>query len=170
MAPRVGLTVLKGDATETEALAGAMKGADVVVSCIGNVDQQLVMERTANAVLSIARDQTTQPKCIFISSLGANGTSFIIKLVSILLGGRKTFADYDRADRLIDAENKVPYVLVRPTGYRDEPSTGTYKAFRKKITFGKLIARSDVAQFMFDATQSDQWNGPGGVQLVGQKE
>lgn len=167
---RDGLTIMKGDVTNDADIIAAVAEANVVVSSIGNTNKALVMERTTRLVLDAARAQPALPKCIFISSLGCSGTSWLIKMVSILLGGKKVFEDYDKADALISGEAAVPYVLVRPTGYTDGPGTGRYTIFRSGVTFAKLIPRADVAQFLFDATTATTWDGPGGVQLGGFNE
>jgi hypothetical protein len=168
--PREGLTVMAGDATQPEDVAAAIANADVVVSCVGGSKGVHIMESTARSVLDAARLLQNPPKSIFISSLGCSGSSWLIKLVSIIIGGRKTFADYDKADILISRENTVPYVLVRPTGFTDNPGTGKYTVFRSGGTFAKLIPRADVAKFLFDATTTNTWDGPGGVQLGGYQE
>ncbi len=165
-----GLTVMKGDTTQSSDVAAVIANADVVVSCVGNSKDVHIMESTARSVLEAARARQTPPKTIFISSLGCSGTSWPIKMVSILMGGKKTFRDYNQADILISSEAEVPYVLVRPTGFTDKPGTGKYTVFRSGGTFAKLIPRADVAQFLFDATTTNTWDGPGGVQLGGYKD
>ncbi len=165
--PMDGLTIIEGDATRTPDIATLIEGVDVVVSCVGNSKNNHVMESTAKSVLGAARARANPPKAIFISSLGCGGTSWLIKMVSILLGGKKTFDDYNRADALIASTTDAPIVLVRPTGFTDKPGTGKYAVFRSGVTFAKLIPRADVAQFLFDATLSATWDGPGGVQLGG---
>ena len=162
-----GLTIFKGDVTQSKDVAAIVADVDVVVSCVGNAKNTYVMEPAARSILEAARSQETPPKCIVISSLGCNGSSWPIKMISIVLGGRKTFADYDRADALILKESTVPYVLVRPTGLTDKPGSGKYTAVRTGGTFSKLIARADVAKFLFDATTESTWDGPGAVHLGG---
>lgn len=170
LSPEEGLTVIKGDATQPADVTALIKDADVVVSCVGNSKDTYIMESTARSVLDAAGAEISPPKAIFISSLGCSGTSWQVKMISILLGGKRTFADYEAADKLISAETTVPYVLVRPTGFTDLPGTGKYTVFRKGGTFARRIARADVAQFLLDATVADTWDGPGGVQLGGFKE
>jgi len=164
---RKGLVVIKGDATKNSDVAALVAGADVVVSCVGNSKRTYIMEQTAQNVLDAARVRPNPPKSVFISSLGCSGTSWLIKTISILLGGKKTFADYDAADRLIAKETVVPYVLVRPTGLTDLPASGKYTVFRKGITFANRITRADLARFLLDATVEATWDGPDGVQLGG---
>lgn len=164
---RDSLKVIKGNTKNSNDVATAIAGADVVVSCIGETNEGPVMESTARSVLETARMQENRPKTIFISSLGCRGTSWIVKMISILMGGGKVFDDYDKADRLISKETIVPYVLVLPTGLTNEPGTGKYTVYKSGGTFAKRIPRADLAQFLFDATSQNTWDGQGGVQLGG---
>ena len=113
--PREGLMVVKGDSTQSSDVAALIADVDVLVSCVGNSKNNYIMAQTARCVLGAARALSTPPKTVFISSLGCSGTSWAIKMFSILLGGKRTFDDYDAADGLISRETTVPYVLVRPT-------------------------------------------------------
>ncbi len=163
------LEIIQGDASNASDVATLVEGVDLIVSCVGGSKGVFIMESTAKNVLAAARTQVTPPKAIFISSLGCSGTSFLIKILSILMGGPKTFADYDKADRLIASENVIPVVLARPTGLNDEPAKGAYSVFRKNVTFAPLLPRADLAQFLFDASFQGTWDGPKGVQLAGVK-
>ena len=85
-----------------------MAGANIVVSCVGETKEGPIMEHTARSVLDAARTQENPPKTIFISSLGCGGTSWVVKMISILMGGAKVFDDYNKADALIIKETTVP--------------------------------------------------------------
>ncbi|MCJ8322584.1 MAG: SDR family oxidoreductase [Rhizobiales bacterium] len=164
---RDGLTIIQGDTKNADDVAAATVDVNVIVSCVGETKEGPVMELTARSVLAAARTQESPPKTIFISSLGCGGTSWIVKLLSILMGGRQVFDDYNKADALISNEQTVPYVLVRPTGLTDEAATGKYAVYKSGVTFVKRISRSDMAQFLFDATTKNDWDGQGGFQLGG---
>lgn len=87
--PREGLTAIKGDSTEPSDVAAFIADVDVLVSCVGNSKDSYIMESTARNVLGAARARTTPPKVVFITSLGCSSTSWTIKMISILLGGKK---------------------------------------------------------------------------------
>ena len=163
------LAVIKGDATNPDDVAVLIANVDAVVSCVGNAKGALIMERTAGAVLAAAAQHPTPPKSMFVSSIGCGGTSWIVKQLLCLIGGRRGFADYDRADARISEETRVPYVLVRPAALNQKPGTGRYRVFTSDGTFAKPIPRADVAKFLFDALTTDAWNGQGGFQLAGRK-
>jgi uncharacterized protein YbjT (DUF2867 family) len=55
-------TAIQGDATSIDDVAQLIDGADVVVSCVGNPNNEThIMEATANNVLEAAGQQTSAP-------------------------------------------------------------------------------------------------------------
>jgi len=163
------LSALKGDVTSPSDVAKVILGDDVVVSCLGNVKGVLIMEIAAKAILEASAKQSKPQKCFFISSIGCGGTSWVVKKMLQLIGGRSSFADYERADARISSEGEVPYVLVRPAALKEKPGNGKYRVFQGDGTFARPIAKEDVAEFLFDAISSNQWDGRGGLQLAGMK-
>ena len=163
------LSALKGDVTSPSDVAKVILGDDVVVSCLGNVKGVLIMEKAADAILQAAAAQPNPPKCLFVSSIGCGGTSWVIKQMLQMIGGRSSFADYERADARISREGEVPYVLVRPAALKEKPGNGKYRAFRGDGTFARPITKEDVAAFLLDAISSNRWDGQRGFQLAGGK-
>lgn len=161
------LKAMKGDVANASDVQSVIGQVDVVVSCLGNVKGVLIMEKAAEAILQAAGAQPKPPKCVFVSSIGCGGTSWIVKQMLQMIGGRASFADYERADARISSEMNVPYVLVRPAALKEKPGNGNYRVFQGDGTFARPIAKEDVAAFLMDATESDQWNGTGGFQLAG---
>ena len=53
----------------------AIADADVVVSCLGNVEGVLIMEKAAEAILAAAAARQDSPKCLIVSTIGCAGTS-----------------------------------------------------------------------------------------------
>ena len=78
------------------------------------------MYKSHDNILTAASKQTNIPKCILISSIGCGGTSWIIKQMLTLIGGKASFADYEKADKRIREEKSVPFVLVRPYALTDK--------------------------------------------------
>jgi putative NADH-flavin reductase len=163
------LSALKGDVANPVDVAELIRGTDVVVSCLGNVKGMLIMEKAAEVILQTAAEQSKPPKCLFISSIGCGGTSWTVKCMLQMIGGRSSFADYERADARISREEVVPYVLVRPAALKEKPGNGKYRCFHGDGTFVRPIAKEDVAKFLLDAVSSNQWDGHGGIQLAGVK-
>ena len=164
------IEVVVGDATKPEDVANVVAGVDVVVSCLGNVGEHLIMEQAYENILTAAAAQPSAPRCLLITSVGCGGTSWLVKRMLILIGGKKGFHDYELADARVLAESIVPCVLVRPYSLNDKPGTGKYNAREKRnATFIRPIPRADVATFLVDAVTDKQWDGKPGIQLGGRK-
>ena len=160
--------VIEGNATNIEDIEKAVTKTDVIVSCLGNPKKVQIMYKSHDNILTATSKQTNIPKCILISSIGCRGTSWIIKQMLTLIGGKSSFDDYEKADKRISEEKSVPFVLVRPYALTDKEGRGKYYVTKKQNgTFLKSISRADVAKFMLDAVTDDQWDGSPGVLLGG---
>jgi len=169
LAAQSNLTAMKGNVTEESDVRSVIDQADIVVSCLGNVKGVLIMEKVAEAILQAAAAQSHPPKCLFISSIGCGGTSWVVMQLLRLINGRAAFSDYERADARIAQETRVPYVLIRPSALQEKPGNGKYRTFKGDGTFARPMAKEDVAVFLLDAVVHDQWDGKGGFQLAGCK-
>lgn len=164
------IEVVQGDATNYEDVERVLAGSDVVVSCLGNVKKVLIMYTAHDNILKAAAKQAKPPRCLLISSIGCGGTSWLVKTMLILIGGKTGFDDYEKADKRVREEKTVPFLLVRPYALTDKEGKGTYMATKsQKGTFLKPISRSDVAKFMVDSLSDVQWDGSPGVLLGGAK-
>lgn len=160
--------VVAGDATNMEDVTKAIANADVVISCLGNKKDVLIMHDSHNNILNAAQKLPNKPRCIFISSVGCGGTSWLIKTSLILIAGKKAFADYEKADARISSETKVPFCLVRPYSLTNKPEKGVYHVTKNQNgTFMRPISRYDVAKFFVDAIETTEWDGKPGVLLGG---
>ncbi|MEM7159933.1 MAG: NAD(P)-binding oxidoreductase [Myxococcota bacterium] len=160
---------IAGNATDAGDVAKAVAGSQLVTSFLGNPSKDLhIMEAANRNILEAAREQASPPRCLFISSIGMGGSSWLIGGMLKLMAGKASIMDYERADALVRAETTVPYALIRPYALTDKPGTGTYKLIPKKtVHFAKPIARADVAKFFFDCLENTQWDGPAAVHLTG---
>ena len=160
--------VIEGNATNINDVEKAVTNTDVIVSCLGNPKKSQIMFKSHDNILKVASEQTNIPKCILISSIGCGRTSWIIKQMLILIGGKSSFADYEKADKRISNEKSVPFVLVRPYALTDKEGKGKYFVTKKQNgTFLKSISRADVAKYMLDAVTDSKWDGSPGVLLGG---
>ena len=162
--------VVAGDATKPGDVARVVAGVDVVVSCLGNVGGIRIMDVSFENILSAASAQSTVPRCLLITSIGCGDSSWLVKRMLILIGGKTAFQDYEMADKRIRDESSVACVLVRPAALTDKPGSGRYNAIEKQNgTFVRPIPRSDVAKFLVDAVADNRWDGKPGIQLGGKK-
>ena len=161
------LDAVVGDANKAVDAAAVVAGVDVLVSCLGNVAGSRIMSASFEHILAAAAARTTVPRCVFITTIGCGGTSWLVKQLLSLIGRRAAFQDYEAADERVRNESSVPCVLVRPAALTDKPGRGTYRATeRTNGTFAKPIPRADVARFLVDAVTDTRWDRKA-VQLSG---
>lgn len=153
--------VFKGDATNFDDVKKAMKGVDIVVSCLGNPNPKtLIMEKAYNNIMLAASDQPNPPRCLMISSIGIGGSSWLVKFLLQKIGGKEGFADFERAEKRVLDETKVPFVVIRPAGLTNKQGKGKYSIINKPtVFFPKFMARADVAQFFVDCLSDTSFDG-----------
>ena len=166
------IEVVKGDATDAHDVARAIDGADVVTSFLGNPYPNprkiFIMEAAADRIMTAAAAQPEPPRCLMISTVGAGGSSWLIKLMLQMMGGRAHFADYERAEARIRSETNAPFAVIRPYALTDKPAKGSYKVIVGRTAhIAKPIPRPDVAKFFLDCLEDTRWDGPGGVNIAG---
>lgn len=158
--PRV--EVIEGNATNADDVARAVAGASVITSFLGNPgrDVQIMFAATNNIMTAAA--QPNPPRCLMISSVGVGGSSWLIKGMLTLIGGRAGFEDYERAEAHVRNNTAVPFVVIRPYALTDKPATGRYKVIPGRTAhFSKAIPRPDVAKFFLDCVEDMSWDGSG---------
>ncbi len=95
-----------------------------------------------------------------ISTVGAGGSSWLIKLMLQMFNGRASFADYERADARIRSETNVPFAVIRPYALTNKPPTGKYKVIGGRTAhIAKPIPRPDVAKFFLDCVEDPPQSG-----------
>lgn len=159
------VTVERGDLTDARFLAGAMAGADAVLSALGlrlpgiapwqKANDPSFLERSARAIVA-AMGEAHVRRLMAISAGGAGDSWDAMPLAyrgfvkaSAL---RSVYPELNKMEAVF-LESGLDVCICRPTGLTDEPKTG-----RAHIA-GKLhgrasIARADVASFMLDALEA----------------
>lgn len=164
--------VIEGDATNAADVARAVAGADVVASFLGNPGKSrnfaLIMAAAADNIMSAAADQPRPPRCLMISSVGVGGSSWLIKAMLTLIGGRAGFQNYEDAEARVRSESNVPFAIIRPYALTDKPTTGRYQVIEGRTAhFARSIPRVDVARFFLDCVEHTRWDGAAGVNVGG---
>lgn len=162
--------MLEGNATNAMEVAGAISESQVVCSFLGNPTNKeiRIMHTATQNIMAAAATQKNPPRCLMISSVGVGGSSWLIKAMLTLIGGKAGFLDYEAAESRVRGDLKVPFSVIRPYALNSKPGTGQYKILPGKTAhFAKPIARADVARFFLDSVLDSQWDGPSGVNIGG---
>ena len=157
------IEVIEGDATNAESVTSVVAGANVVVSVLGNPypnrGVHIMFSATEN-IMKAAAQQPNPPRCLMISTVGAGGSSWLIKIALTLANGRAGFKDYEDAEACIRSETDVPFVVVRPYALTDKPVKRQCKVIPGHTAhFAKPISRIDVAKFFLDYVEDVSRDG-----------
>ena len=154
--------VIKGDATNFEDVEKAMKGAEIVVSCLGNPLKKkiYIMDKSYEIIMLAASRQPKPPRSLMISSIGVGGSSWFVKFLLQRIGGKDGFNDFEKAEKRVLEEKGVPFIAIRPAGLTNQMGKGKYKIIDKPtVLFPKFISRSDVAKFFVDCLTNTSFDG-----------
>lgn len=81
----------------------------------------------------------------------------ILRALITLSNIKLAFADHDEVDRLIRASS-TDWTLVRAVGLTDKPAGGPTRAAEAGAEKpGMWLTRADLARFLLDAVESDDW-------------
>ena len=169
---------------DVDALADAIRGSDLVLSCVGNRRGEDAIIESGTATIMAAMARSGVPRMAMISSIGIGDSR--LQLLRLGFGGwifaaifatllRKTKDDLTAAEAIaIGAPAGVIFgaatpharpagvsvVVVRPAGLSDAPSQGKYDVALADGTVGASVSREDVARFMVTlATETKYDNG-----------
>lgn len=155
-----GANAVIGDATDPAVARRAVTGADAVVVTVGGA-KGVHHPRTAGTRSVIgAMQEAGVTRLLIQSSLGAgdSGSQLPVplrQLMKILLA--KPLADHDEQEAAV-RESGLDWTIIRPTGLRNTPPTGRWRAHEvgDGTTLGAAIPRIDLAAFMLEALASPE--------------
>jgi len=159
-----GITVVEGDARDSDTVVKTLADADVVISTLGNFNRKPNTEISdATQVLIEAMQAHGPQRLVVVSTIGVGDSyrplrSFMFKYVIIGMVAKNIWKDRERQETKLMGSG-LDWTLVRPGGLKDDPGTGNYQVVSggapqpKKIT----ISREDVADFCLKAATDDSY-------------
>ena len=161
--PSSAVRVVAGDATTAGVMDVAMAGQDAVIDTVGGRTPYLNTDLERNVAKSaLAAMQQQGVRRIIIVSMAGVGDSVHqigffyehLLLPTFLRGARK---DKLAMEQAVEAAG-VDFVLVRPPVLRDAEATGNVQIVMEDEQ-AATITRGDLAQFLINQLQSDQYLG-----------
>jgi putative NADH-flavin reductase len=158
------VTVVEGDAYTGEGVAEAVEGADAVVSVLGQSkggpDDLLTV--AGDHVVAAMHDADVD-RFVTLVGAGVREEGEAVPFTGKVMG---TVLKFVASDVLADAETHVEHVresdlrwtVVRAPRLTDGRATGEYRAGDISLGF-ESVARADVARFVLDAVEGDQFVG-----------
>lgn len=154
----VGTRAITGSATDPEVLREAVAGADAVVVTVGGSrGTSRGRTRVTSAVIDAMREAGVR-RLLVQSSLGTGDSAAQLpvplrQLMKLVLA--KPLADHNEQESAVRGSG-LDWTIVRPTGLRNTPPTGRWRAHEAGdgVTLGGAIPRIDLAAFMLESLSS----------------
>ncbi|MBC7799897.1 MAG: NAD(P)H-binding protein, partial [Gemmatimonadaceae bacterium] len=152
-----GVSVVKGDAGDAEAVRRALAGQDAVIDTIGGSTPYKDTDLETSAARNILDGMKTggAKRLIVISAMGVGDSveqapfwyEYLL-LTTFLRGSTK---DKTNMEAVVEASG-VDFVIARPPMLSDDPETGSVRIVTDGDKAHK-ITRGDLAQFLVDQLQ-----------------
>lgn len=162
LTPAGGLTTIPGDATDAEAVAATVDGADAVLSALGprGAKAPSLLESAAkNTVLAMSKTGARRLICVSAAGAFIEGDPNMSAVVKFILPKifATQFADVRAMEQVIRASD-LDWTLVRPTRLVNSGVTQKYRTAPDYAPpGGRKISRADVAQFIGTVLEQDAW-------------
>lgn len=155
----VGTRAITGSATDPEVLREAVAGADAVVVTVGGSrGTSRGRTRVTSAVIDAMREAGVR-RLLVQSSLGTGDSAAQLpvplrQLMKLVLA--KPLADHNEQEDAV-RESGLDWTIVRPTGLKNAPPTGTVRALEVADhgTLGGSIPRIDLAEFILSVIEDE---------------
>jgi putative NADH-flavin reductase len=159
---RPGLTVLKGEVTDVAALTQAMAGHDAVVFTLGPRElgpTSIYTDGMTATLAAMAAAGVRRLIVVSVAMLFPGGPIVWIVRTILRHGARNAKA----MEALVEASD-AQWTIVRPPQLTDKAARGKWRAAVRALpSFGFKIPRADLATFMLEVLEKDQYRR----QLVG---
>ena len=154
---RESLTVLVGDAGDSDAVARTVRGTEAVISCLGTPrHEKQPVDFLASAMRNIisAMERAGVERLIAISGAGVtvagerkpfphNAISALIRIVA-----HDMVAAKEQEFTVLQSSPAIAWTAVRPTRVVEGPASGRIRVATEVGQVGMRIARGDLARFM----------------------
>ena len=159
------LELLQGDAENEADVAGAVTGADAVLSALGHTESSAKdVQTVATRNIVGAMKQFGVHRLISLTGAGVKDPHDRPKVVDRVFGvllatfARDVIRDAEHHAEVI-RKSGLEFVIVRGPQLTDGPYTGSYKVGYIGKDSGTQASRADVADFMLGQVQDDAWLG-----------
>lgn len=157
------LTVVQGDCYDYQSVENAVKGQQVVISCIGSRNYQKNDKVTSVGTKNIidAMKKFGLKKLISISSVGIGSfreNNLVVNLVIrpyFALYYKEIVHDLEVMEKEIK-ESGLDWVIVRPSFLTNGKQRGIYHTSTDTKEARLMISRSDVADFMVKQIENNE--------------
>jgi uncharacterized protein YbjT (DUF2867 family) len=163
---REGLEVHRVDVLDRDSLVAPLKGADVVLSCVGTPTgskERTVVVGTANLV--DVMKEVGAKRIAIISSIGVGDSAAQLRRSGGILVGplvawilRNVFLELGAAEAELRGSG-LGWVSVRAPQLTHKPGTGRWAVRGPEGKVARYLSRADLAGFMVSLVEDTSWDG-----------
>jgi len=150
--------VITGDVLDPAAVADAVRGHDVVLSCLGTRPWRHV-DICSKGIATIvpAMQAAGVKRIIAMSSIGVGKpkAGLVVRIGGAILL-RKAFRDKLAMEQALE-QTDLDWIVVRPGFLTDGKPKGKWRVADDGSLKGGVITRADTAAFMLQQLTSDEW-------------
>jgi len=152
-----GLRIVQGDATDPQAVAGAVADADAVISAIGGtgLGPSTAITDATRTIVAAVDGRQPPVRYLGISTVGAGGSGSLLPLAAkpVLLMLRYPIKDHEGAEAAV-MHSGLRWTIARCVGLSDAQPRGYATASLDRVG-GSQLPRADVAAWLLDQLDSD---------------
>jgi putative NADH-flavin reductase len=157
------LTIIQGDVFQISTFENALKGKDVVISCLGIQKREpttVYSDGISNIIKVMAQHQVNRLICLSAGAVvvppnGSFMTKFFIKNILQRIF-KYLYADMLVMEKILKATT-LNYTIVRPPWLRDTKHTGKYRiAINEHLANPSKMSRADLADFIIHHIDNTQ--------------
>lgn len=161
--PREGLRVVQGDATDPDAVAATVAGADAVVCALGApaLSRSTIRTDGLRAIVSAMESEGVRRVAV-VGIMGAGESRrklpWFFRSVLFPTYLRRPLREHERQEAIL-RQTALDWTVVRPPNLTDGPRTGAYAHGEVEdwSTLAIAISRADVADFMLGALRDGRY-------------
>lgn len=168
------LRLVAGSFHDAAAVDNAVPGHDAVLLTAGVNSMSVFKEipdyfSRGTALVIAAMKKSGVKRLVVLSALGVGDSRSLmapplrILLIDWIL--KRAYRDHEVQERMVK-DSGLEWVIARPTRLTDQPAGAKYKKTKAIEHVPSKISRADVAAFLVDAAEHDDWVGAA-VQLGG---
>jgi putative NADH-flavin reductase len=152
------ITIVTGDVLDEAQVTEAIRGHDVVLSCLGTRPwRHTNICSDGIRVIASAMGKVGIKRVIALSTQGIGDSSLgLFGRMGAALILRKAFADKAVMERALEATD-LDWIVVRPGLLTNGKPRGTWRVSLTNELRGGTIARADVAAFMLQQLTADEY-------------
>ncbi len=146
------LSIIKGDATDSESITKLVKGQQVICDCLGTKNVTKPVTMFSQSADNLSKVLKPEQLLIAVTGLGAGDSKghcgFLYDHIFLPLVLKRQYNDKDKQEAIIK-KNLNNWIIVRPGYLTNGERTGKYRAITTLTgKHGGPISRADVADFM----------------------